>query len=134
LFQLALEPGYVAPAIDLLGELMTCPRFSDIELERTLILEEINEDYSEEGVEINADDIARGLVFADHPLGQRIIGPRTNVERFAIADVERHFTTFYGAKNANLCIAGPVEHSRVVEQASKAMAKMATGKRADVTA
>src|SRR5262245_16324622 len=60
LFQLALEPAHVPAAIELLGELLGRPRFSDIELERALILEEINEDYDEQGIEINADDIARG--------------------------------------------------------------------------
>jgi predicted Zn-dependent peptidase len=132
LFQLALEPQYVPAAIELLGELLGRPRFSDIELERTLILEEINEDYDEEGVEINADDIARGIVFADHPLGQRIIGPRGNVEKFSQADVRRHFTGFYGARNANLCVAGPIEHARVVEHAARALAVIPPGARADV--
>jgi predicted Zn-dependent peptidase len=134
LFQLALEPAHVPAAIDVIGELLTHPRFSDIELERELILEEINEDYDEQGVEINADDIARGLVFEDHPLGQRIIGPRGNVERFSLADVQRHFTTFYGARNATLCVAGPVEHGRVVEHAARALAVMPTGRRAEVPA
>ena len=134
LFQLALEPDHVPAAIDLLGELLGRPRFSDIELERELILEEINEDYDEQGVEINADDIARGLVFGDHPLGQRIIGPRGNVERFALADVQRHFTTFYGARNANLCVAGPIQHGRVVEYAARALATMPAGVRAEVPA
>ncbi len=134
LFQLALEPAHVPAAVDLLGELLTRPRFSEIELEHALILEEINEDYDEHGVEINADDIARGLVFDDHPLGQRIIGPRSNVERFALADVQRHFATFYGARNANLCVAGPVEHGLVVEYASRALAAMPAGTRVEVPA
>jgi predicted Zn-dependent peptidase len=134
LFQLALEPSHVPAAIDLLGELLGRPRFSDIELERELILEEINEDYDEQGVEINADDIARGLVFAEHPLGQRIIGPRTNVERFALADVQRHFNKFYGAHNANLCVAGPVEHGPVAEYAARALAAMPAGTRVIVPA
>jgi predicted Zn-dependent peptidase len=131
LFQLALEPEYVAPGIELLGELLGKPRFADIELERTLILEEINEDYDEQGNEINADDIARGLAFDEHPLGQRIIGPRSNVERFSAKDVQRHFDTFYGASNANLCVAGPVAHGAVVEAAERALARMPRGKRAD---
>src|SRR5262247_1770572 len=134
LFQLALEPDHVPAAIELLGELLGRPRFADIELERELILEEINEDYDEQGVEINADDIARGLVFADHPLGQRIIGPRGNVERFSLADVQRHFATFYGAHNANLCVAGPVSHGPVVEYAARALASMPAGTRAVVPA
>jgi predicted Zn-dependent peptidase len=132
LFQLALEPGQVPAALDLLGELFAHPRFGDIDLERELILEEINEDYDEHGIEINADDIARGLMFEDHPLGQRIIGPRTNVERFSGADIRRHFSTFYGAKNANLCVAGPIEHGRVVEQAARALAAVPVGARAEV--
>jgi len=134
LFQLALEPSHVPAALELLGELLVRPRFSDIELERRLILEEINEDYDEQGVEINADDIARGLAFEDHPLGQRIIGPRENVERFADPDVRRHFATFYGARNATLCVAGPVAHAAVVEAAGRAFAGMGAGNRAQVVA
>jgi predicted Zn-dependent peptidase len=134
LFQLSLEPEYLPQGIDLLGELLGRPRFSDIELERALVLEEINEDYDEEGVEINADDIARGLVFEEHPLGQRIIGPRTNVERFSLDDVHRHFGSFYGARNANLCIAGPVDHAAVVEHAARALSAMPAGARASVLA
>jgi predicted Zn-dependent peptidase len=130
LFQLALEPERVTAAIELLGELMSRPRFSDIELERALILEEINEDFDEKGVEINADDIARGLAFDAHPLGQRIIGPRENVERFGLADVERHFARFYRAANLSLCVAGPVEHARVVELADTALGSLPRGERA----
>ena len=134
LFQLALDPALTAPALDMLGELLARPRFSDIELERELVLEEINEDYDEQGVEINADDIARGLLFENHPLGQRIIGPRANVERFSIDDVRRHFRTFYGARNANLCVAGPVEHGPVVAAAARALADLPAGARAEVPA
>ena len=132
LFQMALEPEFVPQGIALLGELLGKPRFSDIELERALVLEEINEDYDEEGVEINADDIARGLVFGDHPLGQRIIGPRSNVQKFSEADVRRHFAAFYGARNANLCIAGPVSHGAVVEAANRALSVIPPGTRAEV--
>ena len=132
LFQLALEPDHVPEAIALLGELLGRPRFSDIELERALILEEINEDYDEHGTEINADDIARGVAFDAHPLGQRIIGPRSNVERFGITDVRRHFDRCYGARNANLCVAGPVSHGAVVEAAGRALGSMAAGSRIEV--
>ncbi|MGE0867919.1 MAG: M16 family metallopeptidase [Kofleriaceae bacterium] len=134
LFQLALEPDHVPAAIQLLGELLARPRFADIELERQLILEEINEDYDEQGVEINADDIARGLAFEQHPLGQRIIGPRSNVERFAITDVRRHFERYYGARNASLCVAGPVEHRAVVDAAAAALSSMPHGERAEAPA
>ena len=130
LFQLSLEFAHVPAAIELFGELLGSPQFSDIELERRLILEEINEDYDERGVEINADDIARGLAFDAHPLGQRIIGPRANVERFSSRDVRRHFKRFYGATNATLCVAGPVHHDKVVDRAARAFESMPAGTRA----
>lgn len=130
LFQLNLEPAHIPAAIELLGELLGSPQFTDIELERRLILEEINEDYDERGVEINADDIARGLAFGEHPLGQRIIGPRGNVERFSSKDVRRHFKRFYGATNATLCVTGPVKHAAVVDTAGRAFESMPAGQKA----
>ncbi|MEZ4363435.1 MAG: pitrilysin family protein [Kofleriaceae bacterium] len=127
LFQMALEPSRVPAAIELLGELLGGPRFADIELERALILEELNEDYDEDGVETNVDDIARGLMFGKHPLGQRVMGPRGNIQRFSSADVRRHFASFYGATNALLCVSGAVEHKRVVAAATRGLTRLPAG-------
>lgn len=133
LFQLSLDPDQLDAGIALLGELLGRPRFSDIELERALILEEINEDYDEDGVETNVDDLARGALFGDNPLGQRIIGPRANVERFSIEDVRRHFAAFYGASNMRLCVAGPVSHPRVLAAARRALSELPRGAPAEMT-
>lgn len=119
LLTMGFLPEQVPEGIELLRELLGSPRFGEIELERALVLEEMSEDYDEDDVEINVDDIARGLMFGNHPLGQRIIGPRVNVQRFAPADVQRHFTTYYGAANTILCVAGPVEHGAIVEAARR---------------
>jgi predicted Zn-dependent peptidase len=108
LFHICVEPDQVLSGLALLGEILGRPRFDDIELERSIILEEMNEDYDEGGVEVNCDDIARGLLFGDHALGQRVLGPRGNVERFTPADVRRHFDRHYCARNMLLCVAGPV--------------------------
>jgi predicted Zn-dependent peptidase len=131
LFQVGLPADALAAGLDLLGELLTRPRFADLELERALILEEINEDYDEDDVEINADDIARGLLFDRHPLGQRIIGPRANVARFADADIRRHFARFYGARNATLCAAGPLDPAEVLASARRALGDLAPGEPVD---
>ncbi|HVK72844.1 MAG TPA: pitrilysin family protein [Kofleriaceae bacterium] len=127
LLSMGFEPELVPAGLELLGELLTRPRFADIELERALVLEEINEDYDEDDIEINADDIARGLMFDAHPLGQRIIGPRENVEGFSDADVRAHFARYYGARNTILCVAGPVRHGDVVEQAARHLAAVPAG-------
>lgn len=127
LLSMGFEPEQIGAGLELLGELLGRPRFGDIELERALVLEEINEDYDEDDVEINVDDIARGLAFADHPLGQRIIGPRTNVQRFSERDVRAHFARYYGATNTIVCVAGPVEHDEVVAAAERHLRDLPAG-------
>lgn len=127
LFQMAVEPDVLDAGLALFGELFGRPRFADIELERRIILEEINEDYSEDEVEINGDDIARGLMFGSHPLGQRVIGPRDNVRRFGEDDVRRHFGRHYSAGNMLLCVAGPVRAQDVVAGAQRHLGGLARG-------
>jgi predicted Zn-dependent peptidase len=117
LLTMGFLPEQVGAGLEVLAELLARPRFGDIELERALVLEEMSEDYDEDDIEINVDDIARGLAFGDHALGQRIIGPRTNVLGFSDADVTRHFARFYGAANIILCVAGPVRHDEMVAAA-----------------
>lgn len=133
MFHIAVEPRGVPESLELFGELFRRPLFSDIELERRLILEEMNEDYDERDTEINSDDIVRGLLFGDHPLGQRIIGPRANVQRFTDADVRAHFERFYCANNMLVCVAGPVEHARVTDAAAEYMGALEPGSAAVAT-
>lgn len=131
MFQIAIEASEVDAGMELFGDIFGSPRFSDIELERALILEEMTEDYDSRGTEINADDIARGLVFPEHPLGQRIIGPRTNVERFSDEDVARHFASFYGARNTLFCVAGPVRAADVERAARRHLSTLPEGRAAE---
>jgi predicted Zn-dependent peptidase len=127
MFQLAARAADLDAGLELLGEIFGRPRFADIELERALILEEMSEDYDSHGVEINVDDIARGLMFDGHPLAQRVIGPRSNVERFTQDDVRAHFARFYGARNMILCVAGPVAPDAVEAAARRHLAALPEG-------
>jgi predicted Zn-dependent peptidase len=124
---MSLPPERLADGLDLLGGIVLRPRFADLEAERALMLEEMSEDYDEDGGETNAEDLACGAQFGGHPLGQRILGPRVNVERFTIADVRRHHARFYTARNAVLCAAGPVAHAAVVAGAARHFAGMRPG-------
>lgn len=131
LFQIQLEATEVEAGLALFGELFGRPRFADIELERALILEELSEDYDPGGVEVNVDDIARGLMFDGHPLAQRIIGPRANVRRFTIDDVQRHFADYYGAANTIVCVAGPIDPAVIEASARAELSFLAPGRRAE---
>jgi len=129
LYQIPLHPREVSRGLEILGDLFRTPRFVDIELERQIILEELLEDHDERGRNINIDDVSRGAVWGDHPLGFPIAGPVDNVKRFTTAEVRRHFARFYGARNMVLCVTGPVDPDEVAAQAQKAFARLPVGER-----
>jgi predicted Zn-dependent peptidase len=76
---------------------------------------------------VSAEEIARRLMFGDHPLGYRITGPRANVARFSLDDVRRHHAAFYRAGNMILAVAGPVKRGRVCEAAARYLSGLAPG-------
>jgi predicted Zn-dependent peptidase len=130
LYQIPLHPAELPRGLEIMGDLFATPRFSDIELERQIILEEILEDLDEDGRNINVDDVSRAAVWGAHPLGFPITGPIRNVKRFKTEDVQAHFGEFYGAANMVLCLAGPIDPAQVTAQAEQAFARLPRGRRA----
>ena len=130
LYQIPLHPAELPRGLEIMGDLFATPLFSDIDLERKIIIEEILEDLDEAGRNVNVDDLSRATVWGDHPLGYPITGPLRNVKRFGTEDVRAHFGRFYGATNMVLCLAGPIKHAHVAALASRAFARLPRGKRA----
>ena len=130
LYQISLHPARVAGALDILGDLFTAPSFRDIDLERSIILEEILEDFDERGRKVNIDDLSREAAWPDHPLGFSIVGPAANVRRFGVPDVRRHFKRLYGGRNMVLCVAGRVRRTEVAAAARRAFRGVSPGRRA----
>jgi predicted Zn-dependent peptidase len=134
LYQISLDPELIGEGITLLAEIFGAPAFTQLEVERQIVLEEINEDLDESGRDINLDDLARRTAFPGHPLGQKITGPIENVERFGLRDVKRHFARFYGASNLILCISGPVSAEQVMRLARRRLGGLPAGQPADTSA
>ena len=130
LYQIPLHPAELPRGLEIMGDLFTSPLFSDIDLERQIIVEEILEDLDESGRNVNIDDLSRAAVWGDHPLGYPITGPLRNVERFRRQDVSAHFERFYGGRNMVLCLAGPLRHADVQPMAVQAFARLPRGTRA----
>jgi predicted Zn-dependent peptidase len=130
LYQIPLHPRELPRGLEIMGDLFATPLFSDIELERQIIIEEILEDLDEDGRNVNVDDLARASVWGRHPLGFPITGPPSNVRRFRTDDVRDHFARFYGARNMVLCLAGPIAHAAVEPLARRAFARLPRGRRA----
>jgi predicted Zn-dependent peptidase len=129
LYQVSLHPRDLGGTLAILGDLFLRPCFSDLELERAIVLEEILDDFDEQGHRINPDDLARETLWSGHPLGFAITGPERNIRRFSRADVLRHFRHLYGARNMVLCVAGPVRHAAVLTQVRRAFGRLPPGRR-----
>ena len=134
LYQISLNPELIAQGIALFAEIFGAPAFTQLELEREIVLEEINEDLDERGRDVNLDDLGRKLAFPDHPLGQKITGPPENVSRFTIDDCRRHFARFYGARNLIVCVSGPVSREGVLAAALPTLGKLPEGGEGDTAA
>ncbi len=130
LYQISLHPDEIGGALEILGDLFTTPTFRDIDLERSIILEEILEDFDERGRKVNIDDLAREDAWPGQPLGYSIVGPTRNVRRFKTEDVRRHFGRFYGGRNLVVCVAGRVRRGPVLRAARRAFAQVAPGRKA----
>ncbi len=121
----AIPPKNLERIIALLGEVTTAPRLGDIEVERGIVREEILEDLDEEGRDVDADNLARALMYERHPLGYPITGSLETLERFDVPGLREHHARHYTGENAVLAVAGrigDVEHcARLVERHFGAM-------------
>jgi predicted Zn-dependent peptidase len=129
LYQVQFHPREMGDVFGILGDLFASPRFSDIELERAIVLEEILEDFDEGGQRVNIDDVGRGHAWPGHPLGFPITGPEENIRRFSRTDVMTHFRRFHGARNLVLAVAGPIDQGKVMAAAERAFGGLPPGQR-----
>ena len=102
----AVPPANLARILPLLGEVTTSPRFTEIEVERGIVREEILEDLDDEGRDVDPDNISRALIYDKHPLGYTITGAIAALARFDEPALHAHHARHYSGENAVLCLAG----------------------------
>jgi len=107
-FYTEIAPRHLEAGVETLGEMFGSPLFPDIGIEREVVLEEMSEDYNEDGLLIDPDSVAKGKLWPGHPLGFPIIGIGKNVKRFKVEDLRAHHKRLYTARNMVLCAAGDV--------------------------
>lgn len=125
-----VHPSYVGEATEILGQIFNSPRFGEIEIERSIIMEEVLDALDDKGREVDLDTIAHRDAFAGHPLGNSIDGPKRNLKRFSIEDLEQHRRAYYGANNLVLCFTGAIDPGRCRKAAERAFGQLFRGRRA----
>jgi predicted Zn-dependent peptidase len=101
-------------ALDVLTDLVRHPilRESDLELERNVVLEEIN--VVEDTPDDQVFDLSSGLLWPSHPYGYSILGTRESVSSLSTTDLKLLHEQAYFPGNCVIAAAGNIEHARLL--------------------
>ncbi|MGL6096520.1 MAG: M16 family metallopeptidase, partial [Fimbriiglobus sp.] len=104
----AVLPEYLPPAVDILADVLRPSlRDADFDTEKQVILEEIKMYEDQPGS--TAWDKARRLHFADHPLGNTILGSTASVTELTSTQMRDYFSRRYAAPNIVVAAAGNLD-------------------------
>ncbi|WP_321369200.1 pitrilysin family protein [uncultured Desulfuromusa sp.] len=107
-FHSQLHPDFLAEGVALFASMLRRPRFNDIDIERRIILEEAREDFNEDGVQINHDNLMVNLLWPEHPLGESLIGSTETLHTIDRAKLEAYYRSWYIPENLVICACGPI--------------------------
>lgn len=122
-----IHPQYVGVGLDILGDMLTHPRLTQMEIERSIILEEILDEVDERGRDIDLENLTKRHLFGKHPMGLKIAGTPESVRRLSKSQVKEHFARFYVRPNAVVTVVGAVDRQRVLEQVERAFRALPPG-------
>ncbi len=127
-YQISVPSEHASDALTLLADLLTGPRFTDMDLEKQIVREEILADLDEDGREVDAENLSRMLMFGSHPLGFKITGEADNVDNFSVEHLRAHLADHYGASNMALVATGAVDADAIVAQARDLFGELPRGR------
>ena len=99
----------------LFASMLRRPKFNEIDTERRIVLEEAREDFNEDGVQVNHDNLMVGLLWPEHPLGESLIGSPETLQGIDLSTLESYYHSWYIPQNLVICACGPVERNNFRE-------------------
>ncbi len=110
---------YINRGMELLADIIMNSTFpeKEIEKEKDVVIDEINS-YMDNPSEHIFDEF-EAQIFANHPLGNNILGTKKTVESFRREDLLNFTKKHYFPENMVLSVVGPYTLKRIVEAASK---------------
>jgi predicted Zn-dependent peptidase len=102
---------------DLLAEMLLAPTYPEVDSEREVVLEEIA--MYEDEPQDRVHDILAEAVFAEHPLGRRVLGEAEVISSVPVPAIEAYRSSHYTAPNIVVGAAGNLDHGRIAELAER---------------
>jgi predicted Zn-dependent peptidase len=113
----AVLPEYLPKALDILADILRPSlRLDDFTTEKEVILEEIGM-YDDQPGWV-ASDNARQIYYAQHPLGNSVLGTNESIKALTRDQMQAYFDRRYAANNIILSVAGNFEWEKLVELAT----------------
>lgn len=126
LYHAAVLPEYVPTAHELLSVLIRPSlRQDDFDTEKKVILEEIG--MYEDMPGFTAYDQSMATYFANHPLGQSILGTNASITALTSEQMRTYHQSHYSAGNITLAVAGNYEWEKLLELVEKNCAAWPAG-------
>jgi predicted Zn-dependent peptidase len=117
-FYAAILPEYMAQAVDVLADILRPSlRGDDFDMEKKVIIEEIGM-YDDQPM-WSAYDHAKRVYFADHPLGNSILGSVESIKALTRDQMHAYFERRYVAPNITVVAAGNFDWDRLVSLVEK---------------
>jgi predicted Zn-dependent peptidase len=118
-FYAAILPEYLPQAVDVLADILRPSlRGDDFDMEKNVIIEEIGM-YEDQPI-WSAYDHAKRVYFADHPLGNSILGTPQSIAALTREQMEDYFRRRYVAPNITVVAAGHFDWTGLVELVGQA--------------
>src|SRR5712692_3447785 len=112
-FYAAILPEYLPQAVDILADILRPSlRVEDFDMEKNVIIEEIG--MYEDQPMWSAYDHAKRIYFADHPLGNSILGTPESIRALRRDQMHAYFERRYVAPNITVVAAGNLDWPRFV--------------------
>ncbi|MCL2825163.1 MAG: insulinase family protein, partial [Polyangiaceae bacterium] len=122
-----LPPETLEDGIKLFAKVITAPVFSDLDVEKGIVREEILEGIDEDGRCIEPDDLLRATMYPSHPLGMPVTGTLESLDAMSESDIVDHHKQFYTGTNSVLSIAGPIDASKCEQIVGMCFSEMPVG-------
>src|SRR6516162_5531197 len=104
-FYAAILPEYLPQAVDILADILRPSlRTEDFDMEKNVIIEEIG--MYEDQPMMAAYDRAKRVYFAEHPLGNSILGTKESIAALQRDQMQAYFERRYVAPNVTVVAAG----------------------------
>jgi predicted Zn-dependent peptidase len=125
-FYTAILPEYLPQAVDILADILRPSlRLEDFDMEKNVIIEEIGM-YDDQPM-MSAFDRAKRVYFADHPLGNTILGTKESVAALSREQMHAYFERRYVAPNITVVASGNFEWKNLTRLIAQRCGKWNSG-------